>query len=173
MRGTPMAIDRETDVIYINPDEYRKLSLSERKFWTWHEKAHAILDTDDEVACDTYAFRKLAGSEYRSLRQMIEAEEKLLVGDKDHQRRIDNIYRLAVEWDKEHPERISRGRTTRAAISSLTNAMTAQSASFTAALDKIAVLLEASGQHAENTQQSTGFNMYYAIGAILLIMLLK
>ncbi len=173
MAGTPMAIDRSTDVIYINPSEYGKLSLFEKKFWTWHEKAHAILDTDDEVACDTYAFNKLAGSEYRSLKQMIEAEEKLLVGDKDHQRRIDNIYRLAVEWDKSHPERLSRNRTTREAVSRLTDAMTAQSASFNSALDKIAVLLEASGQHAENSQQSTGFNMYYAIGAILLIMLLR
>ena len=105
MADTPMACDRQTATIYINPILYSKLTPFERKFWTWHEKGHIILNTPDEFQADKFAFNKLAGTEFRSLKQMLTALETLL--DKNnyfHQERIENIYRLALEWDKKHPE---------------------------------------------------------------------
>lgn len=105
MADTPCAADRSTHTIYINPKLYKKLSIFEKKFWLWHEKGHIILNTADEIKADTFAFNKLAGTEYRSMKQMIEAAENLL--DEHcpyHQQRIDNLYSLAIKYDMEHPE---------------------------------------------------------------------
>lgn len=105
MIDTPMGCDRSTKTIFINPKLYSKLTPFEKKFWTWHEKGHIVLDTSDEIAADNYAFDKLAGTEYRSLKQMIEAAESLLdSGHFGHESRIDNLYNRAIQWDKEHPE---------------------------------------------------------------------
>ncbi len=105
MKDTPMAADRTTGTIYINPKLYSKLSIFEKKFWDQHEKGHIILNTSDEIKADTYAFNKLAGTEFRSLKQMIEAAENLLNENCPyHQERIDNLYALALKWDREHPQ---------------------------------------------------------------------
>ena len=104
MVDTPYAADRATKTIYINPALAKNLSIFEKKFWILHEKGHIVLNTSDEIQADNYAFDRLAGSEYRSLKQMIEAEENLLnPNSKYHQARIDNLYRRAIEWDKAHP----------------------------------------------------------------------
>ena len=104
MADTPCAADRSTHTIYINPLLYNKLSIFEKKFWLWHEKGHIILNTPDEIKADTFAFHKLAGTEYRSMKQMIEAAENLLDPECPyHQERIDNLYKLAIEYDMKHP----------------------------------------------------------------------
>lgn len=104
MVDTPMAADRQTATIYINPNLYSKLSPFEKKFWTYHEKGHIILNTSDEIQADNYAFDKMAGTQFRSLKQMIEAAENLLDSNcAYHQERIDNLYRRALEWDAMHP----------------------------------------------------------------------
>lgn len=104
MVGTPCACDRQTATIYINPPLYSKLPPFERKFWILHEKGHIVLDTPDELKADKYAFDKLAGTEWRSLKQMIGALEHLLDSSNEfHQERIDHIYKLALQWDKTHP----------------------------------------------------------------------
>ncbi len=104
MVGTPCACDRQTATIYINPILYSKLPPFERKFWILHEKGHIVLNTADELKADKYAFDKLAGTEWRSLKQMIGALEHLLDSNNSfHQERIDHIYNLALQWDKTHP----------------------------------------------------------------------
>lgn len=104
MAGTPCACDRVANIIYINHDIYDRLTLFQRKFWIWHEKGHIMLDTSDEIAADNYAFNHLAGSQYRSLKQIVEAAEALLDGSNEyHQERIDNLYARALEWDAKHP----------------------------------------------------------------------
>lgn len=108
MVDTPYGADRENRIIYTNPKLACRLTLFEKKFWLLHEKGHIVLDTADEIKADNYAFDRLAGTEFRSLKQMIEAAENLLTsGSKYHQERIDNLYRRAIEWDMQHPE-ISR-----------------------------------------------------------------
>lgn len=104
MHGSPMACDRETATIFINPPVYQTLTPFQKKFWTWHEKGHIILNTDDEIRADNYAFDKLAGTEFRSLKQIVEAAESLLYEeDPYHKKRIENLYQRALNWDKTHP----------------------------------------------------------------------
>lgn len=104
MADTPYGADRLTRTIYTNPILAAKLTAFEKKFWLLHEKGHIELDTNDELLADAYAFNHLAGTQFRSLKQMIEACENLLDSNIPyHQERIDNIYRLALQWDKNHP----------------------------------------------------------------------
>jgi ribosomal protein L16 Arg81 hydroxylase len=105
MADTPLAANRATATIYINPTLYRKLTAFQKKFWLAHEKGHIVLNTSNEIEADNYAFDSLAGSQFQSLKQMIEAAEGLLDSRNEyHQERIDNLYQRAVEWDKAHPE---------------------------------------------------------------------
>lgn len=103
MADTPMAIDRVNGILYINPKRYFALTDFQKKFVKYHEYGHLNLDTDSELKADEYAFRKLAGTEFRSLKQCIECLETLLdeniIG---HKVRIDQMYALALKWDKEH-----------------------------------------------------------------------
>ena len=103
MEDTPAAIDRENGVLYINPKRWFKLTPFQRKFVKYHEYGHLNLDTDSELLADEYAFNKLAGTEFRSLKQCIECLETLLdeklIG---HKVRVDQMYKLATEWDKKH-----------------------------------------------------------------------
>ncbi len=105
MADTPLAANRATATIYINPTLYRKLTKFQKKFWLWHEKGHIVLNTNNEIEADNYAFDRLAGTEFRSLKQMIEAAEGLLDSRNEyHQERIDNLYQRAIDWDKANPE---------------------------------------------------------------------
>lgn len=105
MADTPYGADRQNKIIYTNPKLAKNLTIFEKKFWLLHEKGHIVLDTADEIKADNYAFDRLAGTEFRSLKQMIEASEKLLTsGSAYHQARIDNLYKRALEWDKTHPQ---------------------------------------------------------------------
>lgn len=105
MADTPAAVDRETGILYINPKRYFKLTPFQRKFVKFHEYGHYNLNTDSELAADEYAFNQLAGTEFQSLKQCIECLEQILdenvIG---HKVRIDRMYDLAVQWDKDHPE---------------------------------------------------------------------
>lgn len=103
MEDTPAAIDRINGVFYINPKRWFKLTPFQRKFVKLHEYGHLNLNTDSELRADEYAFNHLAGTEFRSLKQCIECLEELLdenlIG---HKVRIDRMYELALEWDKNH-----------------------------------------------------------------------
>jgi len=103
MADTPAAIDRENGVLYINPKRWFKLTPFQRKFVKLHEYGHLNLNTDSELLADEYAFNHLAGTEFRSLKQCIECLEQILNEDiLGHKVRIDNMYKLAVQWDKKH-----------------------------------------------------------------------
>ncbi len=105
MADTPYGADNERRIIYINPKLVAKLSRFERRFWIEHDKCHINLNTNYELAADRYMFNRLAGKEYKSLKQMIEAAENLLDENKPyHQERTDQLYLLALDWDRKHPE---------------------------------------------------------------------
>lgn len=104
MEDTPAAIDRKTRTLYINPKLYFNLTPFQRKFVKLHEYGHLNLDTDIEEKADAYAFDKLAGTEFRSLKQCIGCLETILDPSKPgHKARIDALYERAIQWDKEHP----------------------------------------------------------------------
>lgn len=109
MSDTPAAIDRETGTLFINPRLYFRLTKFQQKFVILHEKGHYILNTDIEEEADAYAFDHLVGTEYRSMKQMIETLETILDPNKiGHQARIRTLINRAVEWDKAHPMRVSK-----------------------------------------------------------------
>ena len=109
MSDTPAAIDRETGTLFINPRLYFRLTKFQQKFVRLHEKGHYFLNTDIEEEADAYAFDHLVGTEYRSMKQMIETLETILDPNKiGHQARIRALINRAVEWDKAHPVRVSK-----------------------------------------------------------------
>lgn len=103
MSDTPAAVDRDNHILYLNPKKWFRLTRFQRKFIMQHELGHYYLQTDSELKADEYAFNQLAGSEFRSLKQCIECLEEIL--DENilgHKVRIDQMYKLAIEWDKNH-----------------------------------------------------------------------
>lgn len=106
MYDTPAAVDRQAHVLYINPRLYHALTEFQKKFVKQHEYGHYVLNTEDEFKADAYAFDKLAGTEYRSLKQCIGTLETVLDGDKaGHRARVEAMYRRALKWDREHPDK--------------------------------------------------------------------
>ncbi len=168
MAGTPCACDRETGVIYINHDIYDKLTLFQKKFWIWHEKGHIRLNTADEIRADNYAFDHLAGTQYRSLKQMIEAAEGLLDSNSPyHQERIDNLYRRALEWDAKHPQQPINKATSKqitALGTQFNNLILGLTAGMTAQTQVV--------QSGQQTQQTSSNTMLIAIMAVVLIIML-
>lgn len=121
MWDTPAAVDRQAGVLYINPKLWFALTRFQRKFIKYHEYGHYYLNTDSEIAADAYAFDKLAGTEFRSLKQCIECLETILDESlPGHKVRIDALYQRALAWDAAHPEykKLDKGseRTTQAEL---------------------------------------------------------
>lgn len=109
MSDTPAAIDRETGTLFINPRLYFRLTKFQQKFVRLHEKGHYVLNTDIEEEADAYAFDHLVGTEYRSMKQMIETLETILDPNKiGHQARVHALMNRAIEWDKAHPIHINK-----------------------------------------------------------------
>lgn len=103
MRDTPAAVDRETGVMYINPRLYNRLTPFEQKFVRLHEEGHYKLNTSDEIAADGYAFDRLAGTEFRSLKQCVQCLNTILDDTKaGHRVRKEALYERAIDWDRKH-----------------------------------------------------------------------
>ena len=110
MFDTPAAIDRETATLFINPKLYFKLTRFQQRFVVLHEEGHLVLNTDIEEEADAYAFDRLVGTEYRSMKQMIETLETILDPNRlGHKLRIDALYKRAIEWDRKHPQKLNKG----------------------------------------------------------------
>lgn len=104
MADTPAAIDRERRILYINPKLYFKLTPFQQKFVKLHEYGHLNMNTSNEFIADAYAFDRLAGTEFRSLKQCIECLNTILdPTNPGHKVRIDALYERALEWDRQHP----------------------------------------------------------------------
>jgi len=103
LQDCPAGTYRYTGLIIINPDLFDLLTPFQKKFTILHEKGHINLETDDEVEADAYAFDRLAGTEFRSMKQCLEFLEKLLVpGLPSTDKRIAALYERALEWDNRH-----------------------------------------------------------------------
>ncbi len=104
MADTPAAVDRERRILYINPKLYFKLTPFQQKFVKLHEYGHLNMNTSNEFVADAYAFDRLAGTEFRSLKQCIECLNTILdPSNPGHKVRIDALYERALEWDRQHP----------------------------------------------------------------------
>lgn len=104
MFDTPAAVDRDSGILYINPKLWFKLTPFQRKFVKLHEYGHYYLDTAIEEEADAYAFDRLAGTEFRSLKQCIGCLHTILDENRPgHRNRIEALYQRALDWDKAHP----------------------------------------------------------------------
>ncbi len=100
---TPAAVSREDSIIYINPPLYNKLTPFQRKFVLLHELGHYTLNSKNEIDADTFAFKRLAGTQYRSLKQCIAAiADTLEDGNQTKEERYNNIVYQALLWDYQH-----------------------------------------------------------------------
>ncbi len=103
MRDTPAAVDRENGILYINPRLYNRLTRFEQRFVRLHEEGHYYLNTSDEFKADAYAFDRLAGTEFKSLKQCVRCLKVILTNeDKEHRARKKALYNRALAWDKDH-----------------------------------------------------------------------
>ena len=103
LQDCPAGTIRQIGLIIINPDLFNALTPFQQKFTILHEKGHINLQTDDEVAADAYAFDRLAGTEFKSLKQCLEFLSQLLVpGLPSTDKRIQAMYNRALEWDNRH-----------------------------------------------------------------------
>ena len=103
LKDCPAGADQQNAVIVINPDLFNQLTPFQQKFVIQHETGHIMLRTYDEIQADAYAFDRLAGTEFRSLKQCLETLETLLVpGLPEVDKRIDALYNRALAWDNRH-----------------------------------------------------------------------
>lgn len=100
---SPAAIDSKNGIIYLHPTLYAKLTPFQKKFIYYHEVGHYVLNTHDEIKADAFAFDKLAGTEFRSLKQMIEILPSVVDPKNPTVRpRYYALYRRACLWDIAH-----------------------------------------------------------------------
>jgi len=87
-------------VIYLNKNIFPHLTLFQQKFVVQHELGHYILDTDNEIEADAYAFDTLAGTEFQSLKQSINVIYELLpVMNTGRLPRLKAMVENALQWD--------------------------------------------------------------------------
>ena len=103
LQDCPAGCNIDTGVIVINPTLFDVLSDFQKKFVLLHEEGHIRLHTHDEIQADAYAFDRLAGTEFRSLKQSVEFLEQLLnPAYPTNEVRKASLYKRALDWDKKH-----------------------------------------------------------------------
>lgn len=101
--NSPAAVNTYYSVLYLHPVLFRKLTPFQQKFVYLHEMGHYYLNTDSEIEADAYAFSRLAGTEWRSLRQCLESLSEVLSPDNPTLKpRYEALYRRALRWDFAH-----------------------------------------------------------------------
>lgn len=101
--NTPAAVNRLTGVLYLHPVLFRKLSPFHQKFVRLHEEGHYRLNTNSELEADAYAFDRLAGTEFRSLKQCLTAISEVLNPQNPTKRqRYNALLKRALQWDFAH-----------------------------------------------------------------------
>ncbi len=99
-------VNRSTGIIMVNAPLFAGYTPFEQRFILLHEEGHYVLDTDCEFTADAYAFDRLAGTEFRSLRQLVATLERTLpFTTREHRERVNAQLRRALKWDYEHGNR--------------------------------------------------------------------
>jgi len=97
---SPAAINRYTGVLYLHPKLFKELTPFQQKFVKWHEIGHYELDTASEIEADKFAFYKLVGTEFKSMRQCIDCLKQILtLANVPSKERVLAMYKLALKWD--------------------------------------------------------------------------
>ncbi len=182
--GTPAAVT-EDGVMYINTDLYYQLTPFQREFIKWHEVGHYRLHTHSEFEADEYAFHKMAGKYYQSLKKMIGTLEAVLDEETDPNvpERIEALYKLCLQYDAERGNRAAAKELRRLAQGGAVMRGDGENAKTTKAIEATSkgitdALNAASAGNVANTKANTEANssndiMMYLFLGVVLIMLLK
>lgn len=174
VQDSPAAIDRTAGVLYINPKLFNRLTPFQKKFVKYHEMGHYKFQTSDELVADAYAFDKLAGTEFRSLKQALGCISEVLSDtNPGKQERYNALYKRVLEWDyknsgntlaKEELDRINSVKVEKW-VSRSEKIILAQS-EFTKTL-----LTALTGDKVADTNASQTKTNTYLIGAVIFIVL--
>ena len=74
----PAKCNIKTGVITLNDSVWNKLTPIEQRYWLAHEEGHIRTHGGSEVEADTYAFKKVAGSQPYSLRDIRRSMHKVI-----------------------------------------------------------------------------------------------
>lgn len=97
---TPARVNRYTGEIQINQRYFDRMPELRRKFIIEHEKGHFNLDTRSEFEADKYAFRRIAGSAPRSLKESVKSISKVLTfRNPEHLDRMTEVIKMALDYD--------------------------------------------------------------------------
>ncbi len=105
--STPARVNRFTGEIQINQRYFDNMPQFYQDFVIEHEKGHFLTNTRSEFEADRYAFKKLAGSQPRSLKNSIKSiSEVLSFKNPEHMDRLTEMIKMALEYDYKHNNNI-------------------------------------------------------------------
>lgn len=96
----PAKSNIKTGVITLNDSVWNKLTPLEQQYWLAHEEGHIRTRGGSEVEADIYAFKKVAGSQPYSLRDIRRSMQKIIATNPnapEAKARIDNNMRLSLQ----------------------------------------------------------------------------
>ncbi len=101
--STPARVNRFTGEIQINQRYFDNMPQFYQDFVVEHEKGHFLTNTRSEFEADSYAFKKLAGSQPRSLKNSVESISRVLsFRNPEHMDRLTEMIKMALEFDFKH-----------------------------------------------------------------------
>lgn len=96
----PAKCNIKTGVITLNDLVWNKLTPLEQQYWLAHEEGHIRTRGGSEVEADIYAFKRVAGSQPYSLRDIRRSMQKIIATNPnapEAKARIDNNMRLSLQ----------------------------------------------------------------------------
>lgn len=96
----PAKCNIKTGVITLNDSVWNKLTPLEQQYWLAHEEGHIRTRGGSEVEADIYAFKRVAGSQPYSLRDIRRSMQKIIATNPnapEAKARIENNMRLSLQ----------------------------------------------------------------------------
>ena len=101
--STPARVNRFTGEIQINDRYFKSMPEFRKSFIIEHEKGHFLNNTRSEFEADQYAFKKLAGTQPRSLKESVYSISRVLsFRNPEHMERMIEMMKMALEYDFKH-----------------------------------------------------------------------
>jgi hypothetical protein len=101
--NTPARVNRFTGEIQVNQRYWSSLPDFRKKFIIEHEKGHFSLPSRNELVADKYAFKNLAGTQPRSLKESVYSISRVLTfRNPEHMHRLVEMVKMALQYDWEN-----------------------------------------------------------------------
>lgn len=97
-KSTPACVDIETGTVSVNTLVWNFYTPFEQRVILLHEECHYLTGkTTNEIECDKYAFRRVAGTEPNSLLQFVTLIEQLSAKSNDVER-VNAAWKMALQY---------------------------------------------------------------------------